>query len=126
MQQQASIIDSLGVRQQRFDERAVNFDRVCCTLMRICDTENADLFADRTNWNLQPNRLSEALARHRSAGKPLIDLTASNPTECGLMYDREKILSALANPRSLSYEPEPKGLVAAREAVVGYYVERGD
>jgi alanine-synthesizing transaminase len=84
------------------------------------------LFADRTNWNLEPNRLSEALAVHRSAGKPLIDLTASNPTECGFTYDREKILSALANPRSLLYEPESKGLLAAREAIVGYYAERGD
>jgi alanine-synthesizing transaminase len=84
------------------------------------------LFADRTNWNLAPNRLSEALARHRSSGKPLIDLTASNPTECGFTYDREKILSALANPQSLSYEPEPRGLLAAREAVAGYYAGRGD
>jgi aspartate/methionine/tyrosine aminotransferase len=92
---------------------------------RLRQGRNAELFADRTNWNLEPNRLSEALAAHRSAGKPLIDLTASNPTECGFMYDREKILSALANPRSLSYEPEPKGLHAAREAVVGYYADRG-
>ncbi len=84
------------------------------------------MFADRTNWNLAPNRLSEALARHRSARKPLIDLTASNPTECGLMYDRDKILSALANPQILAYEPEPKGLLTAREAVVGYYADRGD
>jgi alanine-synthesizing transaminase len=84
------------------------------------------LFADRTNWNLAPNRLSEALARHRSGGKPLTDLTASNPTECGFTYDREKILSALTNPRSLSYGPESKGLLAAREAVVGYYADRGD
>jgi alanine-synthesizing transaminase len=84
------------------------------------------LFANRTNWNLAPNRLSEALARHRSMGKPLIDLTASNPTECGFTYDREKILSALANPQSLSYDPEPKGLLSAREAAVAYYAHRGD
>jgi len=84
------------------------------------------LFADRTNWNLEPNRLSEAFARHRVAGKPLIDLTASNPTECGFTYDRERILSALADPQSLSYEPEPKGLLAAREVIVGYYADRGD
>ena len=84
------------------------------------------MFADRTNWNLAPNRLSEALARHRSAGKPLIDLTASNPTECGFTYDREKILGALANPLSLSYEPQPKGLLAARESVAGYYASRDD
>lgn len=70
--------------------------------------------------------MSEALARHRAAGKPLIDLTASNPTEYGFTYDREKILSALANPHSLSYEPEPKGFLGAREAVAGYYAVRGD
>jgi alanine-synthesizing transaminase len=84
------------------------------------------LFAGRTNWNLAPNRLSEALARHRSAGKSLIDLTASNPTECGFTYDREKILKALANSLSLSYEPQPKGLLTAREAVAGYYADRSD
>jgi aspartate/methionine/tyrosine aminotransferase len=84
------------------------------------------LFANRTNWNLEPNRLSEALSRHRAAGKPLFDLTTSNPTECGFTYDREKILSALANPQSLSYDPEPNGLFAAREAVVGYYADRGE
>jgi len=84
------------------------------------------LFADRTNWNLAPNRLSKTLARHRAASKPLIDLTASNPTECGFMYDREKILSALANPQSLAYEPEAKGLLSARKAVVDYYAGRND
>jgi aspartate/methionine/tyrosine aminotransferase len=86
----------------------------------------ANLFAGRTNWNLTPNRLSEALARHRSAGKPLIDLIASNPSECGFTYNREKILSALANPQSLTYQPEPKGLLAARDAVAGYYADRSD
>jgi alanine-synthesizing transaminase len=117
----------LGVRQQGFDERAANSDTVLLYVHAyLHPRRNAELFADRTNWNLAPNRLSEALARHRSSGKPPIDLTASNPTECGFTYDREKILSALANPRSLSYEPEPKGLLAARAAVVGYYADRGD
>jgi alanine-synthesizing transaminase len=84
------------------------------------------LFADRTKWNLAPNRLSEMLTRHRSAGKPLIDLTASNPTECGFIYDCEKTLKAIANPRALSYDPEPKGILRAREAVAEYYAARGD
>ena len=69
------------------------------------------MFADRTNWNLAPNRLSEALARHRRAGKSLIDLTASNPTECGFAYDTGAILRALSSHAALTYEPEPKGLV---------------
>ena len=83
------------------------------------------MFADRTNWNLAPNRLSEALAKHRSSGKPLIDMTASNPTECGFAYDDAAILKALSSPAVLAYEPDPKGLLAAREAIAGYYSARG-
>jgi alanine-synthesizing transaminase len=83
------------------------------------------MFAERTNWNLAANRLSEALARHRASGKPLLDLTASNPTECGFDYDSAAIMQALANPSSLQYEPNPKGLLAARQAVASYYADRG-
>jgi alanine-synthesizing transaminase len=85
-----------------------------------------DMFADRTNWNLEPNRLSGALARHRAAAKPLLDLTASNPTECGFDYDHVAILGALANPSALDYQPNSRGLEAARRAVAGYYAARGD
>ncbi|HVS89713.1 MAG TPA: pyridoxal phosphate-dependent aminotransferase [Candidatus Acidoferrum sp.] len=82
------------------------------------------MFADRTNWNLNPNRLSEARVRHRSTGKPLFDLTASNPTECGFTYDGEAVLRALSNPAAISYEPNPKGLEVARRAVAAYYAAR--
>jgi alanine-synthesizing transaminase len=83
-----------------------------------------NMFAKRTNWNMTPNRLSEALAAHRAAGKPLLDLTVSNPTECGFQYDRSAILKALSNPDALSYEPNPRGLESARRAVVAYYADR--
>ena len=83
------------------------------------------MFADRTNWNLEANPLSEALARHRAAGKPLLDLTISNPTECGFDFDRRAILEALANPANLAYDPDPRGLLDARQVVAGYYVARG-
>jgi aspartate/methionine/tyrosine aminotransferase len=83
------------------------------------------MFAKRTNWNLETNRLSAALAAHRAAGKPLIDLTVSNPTECGFQYDEEGILNALRNPAALKYEPNPRGLAVARDAVARYYAERG-
>src|SRR5579859_6775630 len=68
------------------------------------------MFAKRTNWNLEPNRLSVALAAHRAAGKPLVDLTVSNPTECGFQYDAQSLSSALNNPAALHYEPNPRGL----------------
>ncbi len=83
------------------------------------------MFAKRTNWNLETNRLAAALAEHRAAGKPLIDLTVSNPTECGFLYDQEAILNALRNPAALKYEPNPRGLDVARGAVAQYYAERG-
>jgi len=84
------------------------------------------MFATRTNWDLTPNRLSEALAAHRAAGKPLLDLTVSNPTECGFSYDNKAILEALSNPAALRYEPNPKGLESARRAVAGYYAARNE
>jgi alanine-synthesizing transaminase len=92
--------------------------------MRACGAIRKIMFAERTNWNLEPNRLSEALARHRAAGKPLLDLTISNPTECGFDYDQRAILEALQNPAALKYTPEPRGLVSARQAVAEYYAER--
>lgn len=79
------------------------------------------MFAERTNWNLAANRLSEALARHRASGTALLDLTASNPTECGFRYDAESIFFALRNPAALTYQPNPKGLEITRLAVAEYY-----
>jgi len=81
------------------------------------------MFADRTKWNLAPNRLSEALAQQRAAGKPLFDLTVSNPTECGFKYDEYAILEALRNPAVLEYKPVPRGLISARHAVCEYYAQ---
>jgi alanine-synthesizing transaminase len=79
------------------------------------------VFADRTDWNLNANSLTEALAKRRESGEALVDLTASNPTECGFDYDRHAILRALANPASLAYHPDPRGLLVARQAIAAYY-----
>jgi aspartate/methionine/tyrosine aminotransferase len=84
------------------------------------------MFASRTNWNLKPNRLSEALERHKSSGRRLLDLSASNPTECGFNYDVLAILQALGNAESLQYHPDPHGLKSARQAVSDYYAARGE
>jgi len=83
------------------------------------------IFANRTKWNLTPNRLSQALARHRASGKPLLDLSASNPTECGFQYASHAMMRALCSPRTIEYRPDPRGLETARRAVSGYYGERG-
>jgi aspartate/methionine/tyrosine aminotransferase len=84
------------------------------------------MFASRTNWNLKTNRLAEALERHKSSGRRLLDLSASNPTECGFTYDAPAIMRALCSPASLQYHPDPKGLKSARQAVSDYYAEHGE
>jgi aspartate/methionine/tyrosine aminotransferase len=82
------------------------------------------MFARRTNWNLSANCYSLAVEAARLSGRTLLDLTASNPTTVGLQYDRDRILRALQHPCALEYEPASKGILAAREAVAGYYAER--
>src|SRR6185437_4831006 len=84
------------------------------------------MFASRTNWNLKPNRLAEALERHKAGVRRLLDLSASNPTECGFRYDASAIMRALCAPASLQYHPDPKGLKSARHAVSDYYIEHGE
>ncbi|HSU81894.1 MAG TPA: pyridoxal phosphate-dependent aminotransferase, partial [Thermoanaerobaculia bacterium] len=51
----------------------------------------------------------------------LFDLTISNPTVCGFTYPAQALLSPLADPRSHTYDPDPRGLPSAREAVALYY-----
>ena len=83
------------------------------------------MFASRTNWPLVPNRLSELAEKFRREGRPFLDLTESNPTRCGFDFDIAQALRALADSRSLTYEPDPRGLPHARQAVADYYAGRG-
>lgn len=55
----------------------------------------------------------------------MLDLTLSNPTRCGFIYDEEAIRAALSAPEALGYDPSPRGTFEARQAVAGYYEERG-
>ncbi len=81
-------------------------------------------FSSRLQWETQPNPLASLLAEKRGAGAPVLDLTESNPTRAGLEYPGD-LLHALADPRALHYEPDPRGLLSAREAVSRYYAKRG-
>ncbi|MHB8417848.1 MAG: pyridoxal phosphate-dependent aminotransferase [Myxococcales bacterium] len=51
------------------------------------------------------------------AGRPLLDLTGSNPSEAGLGLPAAPLLEALASPGNLAYQPEPRGLPEARQAI---------
>lgn len=83
------------------------------------------MFSARTDWNLSPNAFSVAADALRARGEKFYDLTASNPTEAGFHYDQQRLISALANPNALIYEPAAKGLLSARVEVAKYYAEQG-
>jgi aspartate/methionine/tyrosine aminotransferase len=73
---------------------------------------------------LEESGLALAHRERVRAGLAIADLTASNPTRCGFTYDTE-LLAALTNARALDYDPQPLGLLRAREAVCGYYADHG-
>ena len=81
------------------------------------------MFSHRTNWSLSPNTLTRAIEEARTSGQKILDLTVSNPTEAGVRPDSEIVLAALANPAAMHYDPQPRGLLEARQAVCRYYRE---
>jgi len=81
------------------------------------------MFSQRTNWPLAHNAFTRALEEVRAAGQEIVDLTVSNPTEAGVRPDPQVVLSALANPEAMCYDPQPRGLLEARKAVCQYYRE---
>jgi len=82
------------------------------------------MFSRRTDWKLTPNRFTQVQQELLAEGREMLDLTISNPTRAGLQYDAKSVLDALVDPTAMDYDPQPKGLRSAREAVAGYYVER--
>lgn len=82
-------------------------------------------FSRRGSWDVLPGRVAARVEALRRAGAPLIDLSASNPTRCGLAWPPAALAAALA-PASVSrYDPDPRGLAGARAAVAAYLAARG-
>ena len=81
-------------------------------------------FSKRTEWNTEESVLARAHRLRLAAGLPVADLTASNPTRCGFVYEAG-LLDALTDARAMDYDPQPLGLLRAREAVSGYYADHG-
>jgi aspartate/methionine/tyrosine aminotransferase len=86
------------------------------------------MFSKRTEWKLALNRFTEAQHEIAAQGSRILDLTVSNPTRAGLNVDlsrdKEEIAKALTDARIADYDPQPKGLLHAREIVGEYYRER--
>ena len=83
------------------------------------------MFSRRLRWPNPTNRLSRLLREKRQGGVPVIDLTESNPTRVGLDYPAETIAAALGAAAKSLYEPDPRGLPAARAAIAAGYRARG-
>ena len=64
------------------------------------------------------------MANLRAAGTSLLDLTETNPTAVGIPYP-SGVLSSLADPIAERYEPDPRGVPAARRAVSAEFERQG-
>ena len=82
-------------------------------------------FSKRTGWDVAESGFAAAVREAQAGGRRLIDLTVSNPTVCGFSYDSAVVLGALRDDRALVYDPDPRGMRSAREAVAGYYADHG-
>ncbi len=80
--------------------------------------------SSRLPTSLEPNALARLIQAKRRSGVSILDLTESNPTRVGLSYP-DDLLSTLADPRGLEYDPQPLGLWSARAAVAADFRRRG-
>lgn len=72
------------------------------------------MFSKRARWDAPLNPLTVA---RRQRGEDVLDLTATNPTLAGLDYPLDELAAALARGARTPYEPDPRGLPSAREAL---------
>lgn len=84
------------------------------------------VFSERLPWDAETNALSEEVARFRGESRPFIDLTVSNPTLAGLDYPTEELADALREAAAAKYDPNPSGILSAREALAEFLSSPGD
>ena len=82
-------------------------------------------FSSRTSWDGSESSYAAAVREARASGRRVYDLTISNPTRCGFSYDADALLGPMVDARALVYDPDPQGLMVAREAVAKYYADHG-
>jgi alanine-synthesizing transaminase len=91
----------------------------------MCEGPQRTMFSSRLDPDLSPGRLQQALDQARAGGAALIDLTCSNPPQSGLGPAPEALAQALSLPGAAEYQPDPRGMPEARQAVARYYADRG-
>ena len=83
------------------------------------------MFSTRLPFSLVPTPLAAAVAARRQRPGRLVDLTICNPTRAGLAYP-ETLATAYSNAAVLQYDPEPRGLPAARQAIAQWHGSIGE
>jgi len=84
------------------------------------------MFSHRADWSISTNRLTLSRQARVAGGGELLDLTVSNPTRVALNYPEEELAELLSRSAGASYEPDPRGLVTAREALAASLNSKGD
>lgn len=82
-------------------------------------------FSSRLELAATVHPLLELHQRLVREGRPILDLTASNPTRAGFEYPAEAIRAALASPEVLDYDPSAAGAEMTRLAIAADSAERG-
>ena len=85
----------------------------------------ATVFSPRLPDDLSETPLARRARELRRDGAVLHDLTVSNPTRAGFVYPEKILRNAFARAAVADYDPQPRGLVSTREAIVGYYAAAG-
>jgi aspartate/methionine/tyrosine aminotransferase len=71
------------------------------------------VLSTRAEWSAALNRLT--VERRSRTG--LLDLTESNPTRAGIGYPHDELAEIFARAARAPYDPDPRGLCTAREAL---------
>jgi aspartate/methionine/tyrosine aminotransferase len=84
------------------------------------------MFSQRLPWEHEVNRLTQAVEERSARGLPAIDLTETNPTRAGIPYPEEELADLLRSGAGPGYDPHPRGIAEAREALAAVLSQPGD
>jgi aspartate/methionine/tyrosine aminotransferase len=80
----------------------------------------------RLPWEHPKNRLTLAMEERAARGVETLDLTETNPTRVGLAVPAEDLAELLRRGAEATYEPHPRGIPEAREALAEHLSTPGD
>ena len=109
-------------RRRRDFLSAATWRRRCSSIPR---SRAPPMLSRRLPPHADLNALTRALAQQRSEGRPIIDLTESNPDARRHSRIRPICSRPSASDAALRYEPHAFGLPSAREAIARDHARRG-